>query len=130
VLLHSSWKFNGLAGVLTLMMVVVVGSGVFGRYLYTAIPRTADGKEAQRELIEAEIHTLEKVLQSENQAASKELKRLERQQRDLNRQLNSLSAARRSLSLWHAVHIPLGMAMFAAALVHILGAVYYATFLH
>ncbi|MFO7625243.1 MAG: hypothetical protein R6V73_12900 [Anaerolineales bacterium] len=130
VMLHSSWKFNGLAGVLTLMMVVVVGSGVFGRYLYTAIPRTADGKEAQRELIEAEIHALEKALQSENQPASKELKRLERQQRDLNRQLQRLSAARRSLSLWHAVHIPLGMAMFAAALVHILGSLYYATFLH
>src|SRR3989304_4051891 len=43
VLLHSSWKFNGLAGVVTLLTVIVVLSGFFGRYIYTAGPRTADG---------------------------------------------------------------------------------------
>src|SRR5512142_654608 len=35
VLLHSSWKFNGLAGVLMLFTVVIVASGFFGRYIYT-----------------------------------------------------------------------------------------------
>lgn len=130
VLLHTSWKFNGLAGVVTLMMLVVVASGVFGRYLYTAIPRTADGNEAQREIVEANIRALEKELQRNNQLHSKALNRLEKRQRELSRQLTALSAARKSLSLWHAVHIPLGLAMFAAALVHILGALYYATFLH
>lgn len=43
VLLHSSWKFNGLAGVLMLMTVVIVASGFVGRYFYTAVPRDADG---------------------------------------------------------------------------------------
>ncbi len=47
VLLHSSWKFNGLAGVLMLFTVVIVVSGFFGRYIYTAIPRTADGTEVE-----------------------------------------------------------------------------------
>ncbi|NNJ09775.1 hypothetical protein EKD04_005500 [Chloroflexales bacterium ZM16-3] len=45
VLLHTAWQFNGLAGVVTLLTVVVVGSGIVGRYLYTAIPRTVEGAE-------------------------------------------------------------------------------------
>lgn len=36
VLLHSAFEFRGLAGVVTLVMVVVVASGVLGRYVYTA----------------------------------------------------------------------------------------------
>jgi len=43
VLLHTSWKFNGLAGVTTLLTVVIVISGFVGRYIYTRIPRTSDG---------------------------------------------------------------------------------------
>ena len=43
VLLHTSWKFNGLAGVTTLLTVIIVISGFVGRYIYTRIPRTVDG---------------------------------------------------------------------------------------
>lgn len=45
VLLHTSWKFNGLAGVVTLLTVIIVISGFVGRYIYTRIPRTVDGLE-------------------------------------------------------------------------------------
>jgi hypothetical protein len=45
VLLHSSWKFNGLAGATLLLTGVIVLSGFIGRYIYTRIPRTADGIE-------------------------------------------------------------------------------------
>ena len=38
VLLHTAMRFQGLAGVLTLLTVVVVASGLVGRYLYTAVP--------------------------------------------------------------------------------------------
>jgi hypothetical protein len=47
VLLHSSWKFNGLAGATTLFTIVIVISGFIGRYIYTRIPRTADGVEKE-----------------------------------------------------------------------------------
>jgi len=40
VLLHSSWKFNGLAGIAMLLTVLIVISGVIGRYIYTSVPRT------------------------------------------------------------------------------------------
>ena len=43
VLLHTSWKFNGLAGVSMLLTVVIVASGFIGRYIYTAVPRSLDG---------------------------------------------------------------------------------------
>lgn len=97
VFLHTSWKFNGLAGAVTLLTAVVVISGFIGRYIYTRIPRTSDGIEVDTPLGEA-------------QAAA-------------------IANARRLMALWHTVHIPIGMALFTAAFVHIGGALYYATFL-
>ncbi len=47
VLLHSSWKFNGLAGVTTLLTLIIVVSGFIGRYIFTRIPRTMDGLEIE-----------------------------------------------------------------------------------
>lgn len=94
VLLHSSWKFNGLAGVVTLFMMIIVVSGFIGRYIYTRIPRTADGVE-----IESGLST------------------------------EALRHARRLMALWHTIHIPIGMILFAAAFVHIGGAIYYALLL-
>ena len=47
VLLHTAWKFNGLAGVTTLFTIVIVISGFIGRYIYTRIPRTMDGLEIE-----------------------------------------------------------------------------------
>jgi hypothetical protein len=44
-------------------------------------------------------------------------------------QLASLTTARRLLALWHAVHIPMGMLLFSAAIIHIVAAIYYATLL-
>jgi len=63
VLLHTAWKFNGLAGVLTLLMVAVVLSGFVGRYIYTAVPRTVDGVEVAEQELEAEIAAAEAELQ-------------------------------------------------------------------
>ncbi len=63
VLLHTSWKFNGLAGVTLLLTVVVVVSGFVGRYIYTAVPRTADGVEVEAAMIEGLIRDVELELQ-------------------------------------------------------------------
>jgi xanthosine utilization system XapX-like protein len=98
VLLHTSWKFNGLAGVVTLLTIIIVVSGFVGRYIYTRIPRTVEGTELESPA-------------GESQSAA-------------------LARARKMLSVWYAVHIPLGMALFIAAFFHIAGALYYATLLH
>jgi hypothetical protein len=98
VLLHSTMRFSGVAGIAMLLTVVVVASGVVGRYIYTAIPRAVDGSELP-----------------EGSAPDAE-KRAER-----------LAAMRRALATWYSVHVPLTWVLFAAALVHAVAALYYAT---
>jgi hypothetical protein len=80
VLLHTAMRFHGLAGLTMLLTVVVVASGLVGRFLYARVPRTGDA-----------------------------------------------AARRRTLATWHLVHLPLTWALFAAAIIHIIAALYYAT---
>ena len=182
VLLHSSWKFNGLAGIVMLLTFIIVLSGIVGRYIFTAIPRTADGTEIEASELESQISIIEgslqqwresqpevaralgRSLQSDSQSVGNsllavfgrtfsdisyqlqlwgvrrkiqtryraqaiELEKLIQRRRILQRQVSSLIMARRLLSLWHAVHIPIGVALFATAFVHMIGAIYYATLL-
>jgi cytochrome b561 len=96
VLLHTSMKFNGLAGLAMLLTVVVVVSGVVGRYLYTRVPRMAEGLAA---------------------AAG-----------DADRESRSwLLKRRKRLATWHTFHVPLTWALFIAAFIHVVAALYYAT---
>jgi hypothetical protein len=182
VVLHSSWKFNGLAGIVTALMLAVVLSGIVGRYIYTAVPRTADGMIIGTAELEQQISAAEADLQrwlakrpEEEQrrmqqlatlpdtsaggpllvlgrtfldweyrlawrrqrrgmnalerSQARELERLLRQRQSLRRQVASLALARRMLATWHSIHIPIGVALFTAAFVHIVAAVYYATLL-
>jgi hypothetical protein len=95
VLLHTSWKFNGLAGATTLLTIIIVVSGFVGRYIFTQIPRSLDGVELE-------------TPSGQFQAAA-------------------LARARRMMAIWHIIHIPLGMALFTAAFIHIGAALYYST---
>jgi hypothetical protein len=192
VLLHASWKFNGLAGLVMLLTVIIVASGFMGRYIYTAVPRSADGVEIEAGELQRQVRAADVELQrwlearpQELQALSQrlavtagpspqpspegrggagagvifgrvfqewglrwawwnarrrlaapvrqqagQLEKLLRRQRTLRRQMVSLAMARHLLGLWHAIHIPVGMALFTAAFVHIVAAIYYATLLH
>lgn len=181
VLLHSSWKFHGLAGVVTLLTVVVVVSGFIGRYIYTAIPRSTDGIELEVDEIQQRLNQLEAEIQHwlERQPAAglgfarqvfatspedggsvmslsiplsgwssrlrlwllsrqmepkmrqqvRQLADLLRRREMIYRQQAALIRMRRLLALWHALHVPLGLVLFAAAFVHIGAAIYYATLL-
>ncbi len=182
VLLHSSWKFNGLAGIVMLFTVIIVGSGFIGRYIYTAIPRTADGVAMAASELEDRIAASEAKLQHlVNARAStvnalpknlvtanntrhtaffltfgyvfyeweqrwlwwiqknkvdrslrpliSQLEKMFQKRRLLRRQVASLALTRQLLSLWHAVHVPIGVALFVSAFVHITAAIYYATLL-
>ena len=178
VLLHSSWKFNGLAGIVMLLTVIIVISGFIGRYIYTAVPRTVDGVEIEASVLEQQIAATEIEVRAwlgANPAAARQLepglataagggsfslsginqgwrqrqrwRRLKRsadgasraqldqlqglfkRQETLRRQTASLAQARRLLAVWHTVHIPIGMALFTAAFIHVIAAIYYATLL-
>ena len=177
VLIHSAWQFRGLAGLVTLFMVVIVGSGFIGRYIYTLIPRTVsgielDGPEMTSRLdattlaMQAQyddetnlIHSLPRDLTElpvpsanpwslivgrifvtwrfnwrwwrETRHLSgrqmKDLKRILDERRNLNYQMASTMLARRILALWHTIHVPIGIALFTLAFIHIFVAMYYVT---
>ncbi len=181
VLLHTSWKFNGLAGMVMLLTIIIVASGFLGRYIYTSVPRNADGIEIEANDLEQQIRIIDGELQTwsasrpelyrdlskkllpapsksetrlvfgrafeewnarlrwwressrmdkEAKKQAKQLNELLRRERNLRRQLASIVMTRRLLGLWHAIHIPVGMVLFTAAIIHIIAAVYYATLLH
>lgn len=100
VLLHTSMRFNGLAGVVTLLTVVVMISGVIGRYVYTAVPRPAEVSG------DAPSAALEPAAEPRP---------------------DPLAARRRALATWYAFHIPLTWALFTTAAVHVVAALDYAT---
>ena len=182
VLLHSAWKFNGLAGLLTLLTVIIVASGFIGRYIYTTVPRRADGTALAASELEASISEMEtairnwiesrpddhavlglyeaietvetpgalglifgrsldelrdrlrwrrikKQLGPDRINAAEKIEELLRKRRTIQRQIASLALARRLLALWHTVHIPIGMALFTVAFIHIGAALYYSTLL-
>lgn len=62
-LLHTAWQFNGAAGMAMLLTIVVVASGFIGRYIYTAVPRTADGIELEAGELKRRIAASEEALQ-------------------------------------------------------------------
>jgi hypothetical protein len=65
--------------------------------------------------------------QTRAQAVS--LGNLLKRRRSLDRQRLSLAQARRLMALWHTLHVPIGLALFTAAFIHIAAAIYYATLL-
>ena len=134
VFLHSAWSFRGLAGALMLMTAVVVISGFLGRYIYTAVPRTADGVIVELQALQGQVAEARAAMQRLSSgraeaAPAKETLRAQRRLKELERQLGAMRWARRLLATWHTVHIPLGMVMFVTAFVHAGAALYYATLL-
>ena len=55
-----------------------------------------------------------------------ELADLLRQRRTLQRQIEMQAMARRILAIWHTLHVPLGLALFTLALLHVVATLYYA----
>jgi len=178
VLTHSAFKFQGVAGFTMALTGLVVASGFFGRYLYTAIPRTRAGVEATAAELEAEIqyvqtalaelalqrsaavrtlveaeargkvnvpgkwirvlmrswdewryrrqlhHRIRQLEKAEKRKLS-DVERLLAQRRKLERQKQMLDSARRLFSWWHVAHVPLGLALFGSAAVHIVATFYF-----
>lgn len=58
VVLHTSFKFGGIVSIALWSMLIVVASGVFGRYLYARIPKTIHGQFLTLRAIEADKDSL------------------------------------------------------------------------
>jgi len=58
IILHSTFKYNGIVSVSFCSMILVALSGVLGRYLYVQIPKTIRGTELSRKEVEQQITEL------------------------------------------------------------------------
>lgn len=58
IVLHASFRVQGLVAIAFWSMIVVVGSGVVGRYVYVSIPRTLNGHARTMQELEAEQRAL------------------------------------------------------------------------
>src|SRR5262249_14451288 len=79
----------------------------------------------ERRRVRRTLHHLRGV----QRARGNRLQRLLAERYRLQLQVHSLAATRRLLALWHALHVPLGGVLFSLAFIHIVAALYYATFL-
>jgi hypothetical protein len=64
VTFHSSFKFNGIAGVAYWIMIVVALSGIVGRYIYSQIPRSLNSAELSLKEAQDQSATLTAQLNS------------------------------------------------------------------
>lgn len=65
VLLHTTFKFGGVVSISFWCMVAVVASGVFGRWVYVWIPRTANGRAIGYEELRGNLHRIFRELEGE-----------------------------------------------------------------
>ncbi len=91
-------------------------SGGIGTVLNRVFLRWRTNAAWRRRLQNVDSTTREKMLQVEP---------LRKRRNELLIQIRSYEIAPRLLSLWRSVHIPLGISLFVAALVHIGAALYY-----
>ncbi len=57
--------------------------------------------------------------------AAKELTRVLRRRRELERQISTLQAAHRLMGTWHTIHVPMGVTLFLSAFLHVIGTLYF-----
>jgi hypothetical protein len=77
VILHSSFKVQGLIAVSFWSMIAVALSGIFGRYLYLQIPRTLSGKELDLNELNEMNKQLNLDLQQDYQLAPVDIQKIE-----------------------------------------------------
>jgi len=62
IILHSTLKFNGIIAISFWSMIIVMASGVLGRFIYLNIPHSRDGEDLSINEIEHEQLTLQQML--------------------------------------------------------------------
>ncbi len=77
IVYHTAFKFGGIVGVSFWCMVIVVSSGVIGRYLYLQIPKTVTGRDITPIELEKKITELRKVLLDTHRVKEEMLQRID-----------------------------------------------------
>lgn len=111
VLFHTTFKFGGIVSIAFWSMVIVVLSGVVGRFLYIRLPRDWQG----RELTFADATVALRKLEQKNDPTDKEVQEREK----LARQIRSLERNQRFFKYWHIAHRPFALIMLVIVVVHV-----------
>jgi len=142
VILHSGFAFHGLAGVLTLLTVLVVASGLVGRAVYTAVPRhVAVADPVRAAMLEGDLARLEVAhadLLRANVPGDEALEvvrhrmvEVKHEQEHLRSQWREAGPSvmwRRVMSVWWFLHVPLSLALWVLAAAHVVATLYYKTY--
>ena len=73
VLLHTSFKLGGLIAISLISMLVVVASGITGRFLYVRVPKTINGQVQSLKAVEAERALMLEEIQSTTGLSSEKM---------------------------------------------------------
>lgn len=144
VILHSGFAAHGLAGALTLTMVLVVASGVVGRAAMAAVPVSVELSDPVRvAMLDAELARLEtrdaELARQTDRAADEsvveERSALRRAMLDVRHEQELLrsqwmrtgaaAVTRRTLSVWWMLHVPASAALWVMAGAHVVAVLYY-----
>jgi len=112
VILHSSFKVQGLVALSFWSMIAVALSGVVGRYLYRQIPRTRTGDELTLSEVEAELRALT-VAQDELPPA------LVKRREWLRDRIARWQRLQELFHHWHVFHKPFAVIMYVFMAVHV-----------
>lgn len=140
ILLHSAFRFRGLAGLVSLLTLVVVASGFVGRYIFTRLPRRAGFANLETRSLRSRLASLDELIAAaevETTGTAAVAVRTHRrsviqrlQETDAHeKHARHLAPARNRTALWWLLHVPLAGVMIALAIIHVAGALYYATLL-
>lgn len=123
ILLHSAFAFRGIAGITFFTLIIIVGSGLVGRYVFTRVPKPfALPAAALRPAVTPAL-----AVEGGGMAFAQQALVAQRQLRE--DRVKTLVQRRRRLAGWWLLHVPLALAMFALALLHVAAALYYITLL-
>ena len=111
VMFHTTYKFGGIVSIAFWSMVIVVLSGVVGRFLYIRLPRDWQGRELTYGDAEAKLKKLE-LVESPNNVEKAELN-------TLRMQLRSMKRNQEFFKYWHIAHRPFALIMLVIVAVHI-----------
>lgn len=71
------------------------------------------------------LHRQIRQLEKAEKRKLSDVERLLAQQRRLDRQRRTFESARRLMGLWHVIHVPMGLALFGSAAIHIAATFYF-----
>ncbi|WP_243347666.1 hypothetical protein [Parabacteroides sp. FAFU027] len=144
VLFHTTFKFGGIISIGFWSMAAVWVSGVIGRFIYIAIPRTIEGRELS--LVELEGMQDEVILELKNryhlefselvnlhhsevkaylsekgisQKDIRKVKRMVKSQHYLSNRIRRLNKLNKIFHYWHVIHLPFALIMLVIMVIHV-----------